>query len=570
VWYSDGGALFARTAAGRVYRTEDFETWTPVSAETPEPVVRLIPQRLPEAGAKIRTQPLRGPRVYALARAVYRSDDAGASWSSISQFRGESLIGDALTDLAVSPRDDLEIAVAGAHGVWRSVDGGLSWSGVNNGLPNLPVVRLLSLPGAGHGVRLALTDRTAVEWSPGERQAWRVGDAGDLEQEANDRKVFSGQLGAQVTALARAGEFIYLGTANGQLIASSDRGRTWQPPFAAAAGGPVERFWVDAKDPRAALAVLAEGDSFRVLRTLNGGTFWDALGSGLPAGAVHGVAADRATGAIYVATDRGISMTYGDLTSVGPATVWTALAGGIPEGRAMDVMLDAAGNQLYVAIEGFGVYATNAPHRARDPRLVSAADFSTRPAAPGSLVSLLGQRVETVRAGALNFPVLGGSDATTEIQVPFEARGNGVVELALDGRLRLPLEIRPVSPAILIDPEGAPWVVDGDSNSKLDPMTPARSHSRIQILATGLGRVRPDWQTGLPAPFENPPQVAAQVRAYLDREPVQVTRAVLAPGFVGFYLIELELPKIVNYGPAELYLEIDGQTSNRVRVYIEP
>jgi hypothetical protein len=26
----------------------------------------------------------------------------------------------------------------------------------------------------------------------------------------------------------------------------------------------------------------------------------------------------------------------------------------------------------------------------------------------------------------------------------------------------------------------------------------------------------------------------------------------------------------VNYGPAELYLEVDGQPSNRVRVYIEP
>jgi uncharacterized protein (TIGR03437 family) len=45
---------------------------------------------------------------------------------------------------------------------------------------------------------------------------------------------------------------------------------------------------------------------------------------------------------------------------------------------------------------------------------------------------------------------------------------------------------------------------------------------------------------------------------------------VLAPGFVGFYLVEVEIPKIVNYGPAELYIEAGGQTSNRVRIYIEP
>jgi uncharacterized protein (TIGR03437 family) len=49
-----------------------------------------------------------------------------------------------------------------------------------------------------------------------------------------------------------------------------------------------------------------------------------------------------------------------------------------------------------------------------------------------------------------------------------------------------------------------------------------------------------------------------------------VTRATLAPGYVGFYLIEVQLPKLVNSGPAELYLDVDGQPSNRVRVYIEP
>ena len=82
--------------------------------------------------------------------------------------------------------------------------------------------------------------------------------------------------------------------------------------------------------------------------------------------------------------------------------------------------------------------------------------------------------------------------------------------------------------------------------------------------------MKPDWPTGLAAPLENPPQVAGVVHAWLDRTPVEVTRAVLAPGYIGFYLIEIEIPKIVNYGPAELYLDVDGQASNRVRVYIEP
>jgi uncharacterized protein (TIGR03437 family) len=51
---------------------------------------------------------------------------------------------------------------------------------------------------------------------------------------------------------------------------------------------------------------------------------------------------------------------------------------------------------------------------------------------------------------------------------------------------------------------------------------------------------------------------------------VEVTRAGLAPGYIGFYLVEISVPKIANYGPAELYLDVDGAASNRVRVYIEP
>jgi uncharacterized protein (TIGR03437 family) len=104
----------------------------------------------------------------------------------------------------------------------------------------------------------------------------------------------------------------------------------------------------------------------------------------------------------------------------------------------------------------------------------------------------------------------------------------------------------------------------------LDAMHPAHSGSRLQILATGLGQVAPEWPTGMAAPLENPPRVTARVNGWLDRAPVEITRAVLAPGYVGFYLVEVEIPKIVNYGPAELFIDAAGASSNRVRVYIEP
>jgi uncharacterized protein (TIGR03437 family) len=52
--------------------------------------------------------------------------------------------------------------------------------------------------------------------------------------------------------------------------------------------------------------------------------------------------------------------------------------------------------------------------------------------------------------------------------------------------------------------------------------------------------------------------------------PVDVTRATLAPGYIGFYLIEVQLPALVNAGPAELYIDAGGRQSNRVPLYVEP
>ena len=265
-------------------------------------------------------------------------------------------------------------------------------------------------------------------------------------------------------------------------------------------------------------------------------------------------------------------MTFADLVNPGASTQWSPAGNGLPSARVLDVKLDPAGNQIYVAVEGFGIYAAPAPHRVRSPRVVNAADLSERPAAPGALLSVLGANVRSARAGSLNAPVLAATGLKSEIQVPFDARGTSL-SLALDagnGDLMLVTPLQSASPAILIDSEGSPVALDADSGVLLDAMNPARSNSRIQVLATGLGRVKPDWPTGMPAPLDNPPNVIAPVRAYLDRTPVEVTKATLAPGYVGFYLIELQIPKLVNYGPAELYLEVDGAPSNRVRVYIEP
>jgi uncharacterized protein (TIGR03437 family) len=322
-----------------------------------------------------------------------------------------------------------------------------------------------------------------------------------------------------------------------------------------------------------ALAAIAGSGGSHVLRTTNGGIFWDALDAGtLPNAAAHGVYGERAGGAVYVATDRGVYWARVDLDGAPvPSTSWIRLSDSLPDAPATDVRLDPAGVQLYAAIDGYGVFATVAPHRARNLRIVNSADLSSRAAAPGSLLSVIGGRVNAARGGDLDYPVLGAGDDASQIQVPFAATGPNVT-LALstvDGPLRFGVQVQPVSPVIFVGGDGAPMLQDAQTGLLLDTRNPAKSNARVQVFATGLGRVQPEWPTGLAAPMENPPVVAANIRAFVNGAPVQVVRATMAPGFIGFYQIELQLPAINNSGPAELYITADGVESNRVQLLIE-
>lgn len=573
VWYAvDGTRLYARTRAGRVYETQDFETWTLAPAPgRPVGTTPAYAERLPDAGAALTAFASYPGRVYGLGRHLYRSDDGGRSWTNLTAFRSASVIGGQQRSIAVSPSDPDQIVVANDYGVWRSMDGGLSWSGLNDFLPNLTPGRILATPRGTDGARIYVESLGTLELPPGE-VVWRPVPDSTPQREAQALSIYSAVLGADISSATASGETVYAGSADGRLWVSFDTGRTWRGP-SPATGGAVERIWVDAAQPRIALAAL-EGPGARVLRTTNSGAFWDDLTGELPAGAVRGVTADRASGAIYVATERGVFHARADLESAAlPQTSWTPIAGSLPVAAATDIRLDPAGNQLYVALEGYGLYAAMAPHRAATLRLVNAADFSGRPAAPGGLLSVLGGRVSSARAGSLLFPVLAASSNESQIQVPFEASGPEVslsVETGSGPAIRFPVPVQPVSPAIFVSRDGSPMLLDADSGMMLEGLNTARSGARVQVLMTGLGRVQPEWPTGVAAPLQNSPAVVAEVRAYIDRVPVPVTRAVLAPGYIGFYLVELQIPAIVNAGPAELYVAAGTQESNRVRITLEP
>jgi uncharacterized protein (TIGR03437 family) len=570
VWFApDGARILARTTANRIFETTGGETWSAASADAQPPDrAERAAARMPESGVLLTGDPSGPGNVFALGNHVYRSADGGRSWTNLTAAGTASVIGAGQRDVAVSPHDPDLVLVANDFGVWRSTDGGLSWSGLNQELPNLAIRRIVSTPRGLRGARVHIDGVGEAEQLPGAGPEWRIVRDSAVQLEIDALRAASRQVGAEVSAVAGEQETRYAGGSNGALWVSLDAGRSWRAAPAAGAISRVERIWTDPEDPRLALAVLT-GKGLRVLRTANTGVTWEDWTANLPEGAIRGLAVDHIGRAVYVAGERGVFLHRGDLD--GPASSWTPVAG-LPAAPAWDVQLDPAANQVYIALDGYGLVAAAAPHRAGMLRLVNAADFSDRPAAPGSLLSVLGGRVARAQAGDRAAPVLDATEGESQIQVPFEAIGTALpLSLETSGRtVNLGIPLQSVSPAIFVDRDGAPMLLDGDSGMLLDARNRARSGGRLQILATGLGRVRPDWPTGLAAPLDGAPAVRAEVKAYLDRVPVQVTRATLAPGYIGFYLIEVWLPALINAGPAEFFLTADGQESNRVRLYLEP
>ena len=262
VWYSPTGALQIQTASGRVFETTDFENWKFLPSGTvPAGAPNSPVARLPEPNSRVRSAP---GAYYAIGNFVYRSED-GANWDNLTGYRNTSIIGDDLRDFAVSQSNPDEIVVVGGAGVFLSLDAGKTWSGLNQSLPNLPAARLLSLPGADGALRLALAQQSApnsgsiwraVEWTPGEKTAWRQTNDAALAQEIEQRNSLTQRMGAPITAVATSGDSIYLGTVDGRVSVSHDKGATWDTKPLGAEAGAVERFWIDPSDSRMAIAVL--------------------------------------------------------------------------------------------------------------------------------------------------------------------------------------------------------------------------------------------------------------------------------------------------------------------------
>ena len=364
-WYA-GSSLLVQTASGRVFETAgetaDIVRWNLNTSDSASPSAGA------GGAAGVGAFATRGLHQY-VARAdnVYGSADDGNSWINLTGFNGRSILGDGFSTVAIAPANPMELAVTNRFGVWRSLDGGITWRGLNDDLPNLGVRRLLGRREVELENGLVL-NLTGGQWSL----------TNDADTEPALRAAFTAKAHVEITAAAQRASTAYAGTADGRLLASRDGGATWSAGALPAAVRRIERIWVDSDRPDVALA--AAGST--LLRTVNGGLFWDDVTAGLPEGQIHGIAADRSAGVVYAATDRGVFSGRISLNDAGPvAPGWQSVSRDLPAAPAWDAMLNPD-NTLTVALDGYGVFEAPAPHQTRRVRIVNGADLSERARLP--------------------------------------------------------------------------------------------------------------------------------------------------------------------------------------------
>jgi uncharacterized protein (TIGR03437 family) len=199
-------------------------------------------------------------------------------------------------------------------------------------------------------------------------------------------------------------------------------------------------------------------------------------------------------------------------------------------------------------------------------RVVNAASLSSL-VAPGSLISVFGANLSPTNIATAEIPLptaIGESCLTVNgAAIPMlfasPAQINAQLPLHIDGRVTMTLytpggvsddyfmNVQPVAPGIFQSGTagpltGIPAVVKASNQELITPSNPIHSGDVIVIYATGLGGTSPEVEAGLPGPSAPHAMAVVAPDVQLGGMPLAVIYAGLAPGEVGVYQINAQVP----------------------------
>ncbi|OFW40787.1 MAG: hypothetical protein A3J28_18805 [Acidobacteria bacterium RIFCSPLOWO2_12_FULL_60_22] len=186
--------------------------------------------------------------------------------------------------------------------------------------------------------------------------------------------------------------------------------------------------------------------------------------------------------------------------------------------------------------------------------------------------------------GAVEAPILFVNPNQVNFQIPPGVALGNLVPVQLqrpDGSMLLSItDILAASPRIftvLMNFQGQAAALNQDNSQNGNPQSilgakPAARGSVIQIYATGAGETDPPLLPGEPAPASGNPLILNRVlpQVTIGGIAARVLFSGMAPGFVGLWQINAEVPPAVPPGPAvPLVINAGGVSSNTVTIAVE-
>lgn len=270
--------------------------------------------------------------------------------------------------------------------------------------------------------------------------------------------------------------------------------------------------------------------------------------------------------------------------SVTAAVNSTMLAAGAYSGTITLTAAGAANSPLVIPV----TLAVGAPVVGQNG-VVNGASFSPDAVvSPGSIASLFGTRLASGTAAATAKPLpltLSGtqvlvndvaaplffvSPGQINFQLPAEVSDSGASIAVVSGGVRGPaIQIKTASetPGIFSTQtgalaQGAVLNQDFSANSVDNPAAPG---SVIQVFATGLGATTPPLTTGQAGATAPPFNTTVLTpTALINGATAPVHFSAVAPGFIGLYQVNVQVPASTPTGGATLQIQIGGRSSNIV------
>ncbi len=178
----------------------------------------------------------------------------------------------------------------------------------------------------------------------------------------------------------------------------------------------------------------------------------------------------------------------------------------------------------------------------------------------------------SVRINNLLAPLFFVSSTQINVQLPFGLpSGTYPVQVFRGGTATVTqnVTVAGVSPGIfVVNPQGAGAVLHAATFQLVTDANPAQAGEFLSIFATGLGPLDAAVTSG-DVPPTPPPLTLSTPQITIGGIPATVSFSGLAPGFVGLYQVNVQVPAATPSGTQNLELTIDGVPSNTVTIAVQ-